>query len=153
MNLAIYLGLLHQAEQTLGDAFRRVSEGHGEEPDIHFLCQTLAQQCDSHVEALQPIVDRYGEQAPDNEPARLHADSLDETRSGPIGLLRDLQDVHMLATFVETTWTLVGQAGAALRDAELLDAMSSCKQQTHTQIQWLDTRMKQAAPQALVVGS
>jgi ferritin-like metal-binding protein YciE len=151
MNLAIYLGLLHKAEQTLGDAFRQVSAGHAEEPDIHFLTQTLAKQCDSHVEALQPIVDRYGEEAPDNEPERLHADSLAETREGPVGLLRDLQDVHMLATFVESTWTVVAQAGAALHDKELLEAVSTCKGETHTQIQWLETRMKQSAPQALVV--
>jgi ferritin-like metal-binding protein YciE len=152
MNLATYLGLLHQAEQTLANAFRQVSDGHAEEPDIHFLCQTLATQCENHVKALQPIVARYGEDAPpDNQPERLHADSPDETRSGPVGLLRDLQDVHMLAAFVESTWTLVGQAAAALRDKELLDAVSTCKQQTHTQIKWLETRMKQAAPQALVV--
>jgi ferritin-like metal-binding protein YciE len=150
VNLATYLGLLHRAEDTLADAFRQVSDGHAEEPDIHFLTQTLAKQCDSHVEALQPIVDRYGEQAPDNEPERLHADSLGDTRSGPVGLLRDLQDVLMLATFVESTWTMVAQAGSALRDKELLDAVSTCKSETHTQIQWLESRMKQAAPQALI---
>jgi hypothetical protein len=151
MNLATYLGLLHKAEQTLADAFRQVSDGHAAEPDIHFLCETLAKQCDSHVEALRPIVDRYGEQARDNEPKRLHAESLGKTRSGPVGLLRDLQDVHMLATFVESTWTLISQAGAALHDEELLDVVSTCNGETHTQIQWLETRMKQAAPQALVV--
>lgn len=153
MNLAIYLGLLHEAEKTLGDAFREVSAGHGEEPDIHYLCQTLAKQCDSHVEALQPIVDRHGENAPDDEPERLHADSLEETRSGPVGLLRDLQDVHMLATFVESSLTVIAQAGSALRDNELLEVVSTCKGETHTQIQWLETRMKQSAPQALVVAS
>ena len=62
------------------------------------------------------LPDRYVEQTPDNEPERLHADSLSETRSGPVGLLRDLQDVHMLATFVESTWTLVAQGGSALSD-------------------------------------
>ncbi|WP_241650890.1 MULTISPECIES: hypothetical protein [Paenarthrobacter] len=48
MNLNIYLGLLHKGEQTLADSFRQVAEGHGAEPDVHFLCQTLAKQCDHH---------------------------------------------------------------------------------------------------------
>jgi len=30
MNLAHYLGLLHQAEQTTADAFRQTAEAHGD---------------------------------------------------------------------------------------------------------------------------
>lgn len=60
---------------------------------------------------LLPIVDRYVEQTPDNEPERLHADSLSETRSGPVGLLRDLQDVHMLATDVRGVDVDAGGSG------------------------------------------
>jgi hypothetical protein len=37
-----------------------------------------------------------------------------------VGLLRDLQDLYLLASFVDITWTMVKQAAAALRDQELL---------------------------------
>ena len=37
-----------------------------------------------------------------DEPERLHADGLTSTREGEIGLLRDLQDLHLLATLVQT---------------------------------------------------
>jgi hypothetical protein len=151
MNLKIYLGMLHQAEQTLAESFRQVAEGHGAEPDVHFLCQTLAAQCDRHGELLQPVVQRYGESIADHEPERLHAEGLSTTREGPVGLLRDLQDLYLLASLVDITWTMVKQAGSALRDKELLEVVAKCDAETATQLRWLQTRMKQAAPQALVV--
>jgi hypothetical protein len=150
MNLKIYLGMLHQAEQTLAESFRQVAEGHGAEPDVHFLCRTLAEQCDRHGELLHPVVQRYGESREDNEPERLHAEGLSTTREGPVGLLRDLQDLYLLASLVDITWTMVKQAGSALRDKELLEVVAKCDAETATQLRWLQTRMKQAAPQALV---
>lgn len=151
MKFPVYLGLLHQSEGTLAASFRRVSEGHGHEPDVHFLCQTLAAQCDKHQEALAPIVDHYGEVNADDEPEQLHAVGIHVTRTGPLGLLRDLQDLYLLASLVDSTWTMVKQAAQGLRDKELLDVVHQCDGQTKTQLQWLQTRMKQAAPQALIV--
>ena len=150
MNLTTYLGLLHQAEETLSASYRQVADGHGAEPDVHFLCLTLARQCDEHQRLLRPVIERYGEEKSGNEPERLHAEGLSETRSGPVGLLRDLQDLYLLASFVDITWTMVKQAGSALRDEELLAVVAQCDSQTSTQLKWLQTRMKQAAPQALV---
>ena len=151
MNLKIYLGMLRKAEQTLSESFRQVAEGHGAEPDVHFLCHTLANQCEEHSRLLLPVVERYGEDRSDSEPDRLHAEGLATTRQGPVGLLRDLQDLYLLASFVDVTWTMVKQAGSALRDRELLEIVSRCDGETAVQLRWLQTRMKQAAPQALVV--
>ena len=151
MKLPVYLGLLHKAEATLAESYRQVAQGHGEEPDVHFLCLTLAKQCDAHEQALKPIVDRYGETGEADEPERLHADGLSSTRSGAVGLLRDLQDLYLLASLVDITWTVVKQAAQGLRDEELLEVIQKCDSETHTQIGWLSTRMKQAAPQALIV--
>lgn len=151
MNLNIYLGMLHKAEQTLSDSFRQVAVGHGAEPDVHFLCHTLANQCDEHGRLLIPLVQRYGEDRSANEPERLHAEGLSTTRQGPVGLLRDLQDLYLLASLVDVTWTMVKQAGSALRDRDLLDVVSRCDAETAVQLRWLQTRMKQAAPQALIV--
>jgi hypothetical protein len=65
-------------------------------------------------------------------------------------LLRDLQDLYTLASFVELTWTVVGQAAQGLRDADLLEVVQSCDQDTTRQLDWIRTRIKQAAPQALI---
>jgi hypothetical protein len=111
----------------------------------------LAGWCDDHRERLAPVVRRYGEDRDVDEPERLHAAGLAETRPGEIGLLRDLQDLHTLATLVHTTWTVIGQGAQGLRDRELLELAQQCDGETTRQIAWLETRRKVAAPQALIV--
>jgi hypothetical protein len=152
MLFPVYLGLLSHSEHALATSFRQVAEGHGTEPDVLHLCQTLASQCDEHEKALVPAIERYGEQA-DDEPDRLRAEEMSETRSGPLGLLRDLQDLYLLASLVDITWTMVKQAALGLRDEELVGIVTRCEGQTKVQLGWLNTRMKQAAPQALIVAS
>ena len=102
-------------------------------------------------EPARSVVERYGEQKDVDEPERLRADVLTTTREGEIGLLRDLQDLHLLATLVHTTWTVIAQGAQGLRDHELLEIANASRAETTRQLTWLTTRMKQAAPQALIV--
>jgi hypothetical protein len=150
VQLAHYLGLLHKAQVDLAQAFREVADGHAEEADVFHICNRLAQECDAHAGHLGPFVERYGEDAPE-EPDRLHSEIFDGSREGGLGLLRDLQDLYLMATECDITWTLVGQAAQGARDGELHELVKGCEGETATQLQWLETRMKQAAPQALVV--
>ena len=152
MHLANYLGYLHTDELNLAEGFRKVADGHAEEADVYHTCNTLAKQCETHAEQLKPFVDRYGEEAPE-EPNRLYHDLFDETRSGGLGLLRDLHDLYLMASTCDISWTMIGQAAQGARDRELLEVVNACDGQTATQIKWLRTRMKQAAPQALLVAS
>jgi len=149
MHLASYLGLLRDSEASLAKGFQLVGAHHGDEPDVERLCEVLGDQAAAHVRALDPVVQRYGEHE-DSEPARLQAAEFSGTREGGVGLLRDLQDLYSLASFVDITWTVVNQAAQALRDRELLEVISSCQQETGRQLSWLQTRIKQAAPQALI---
>jgi hypothetical protein len=110
MHLATYLGLLHSSLNTLADAFRQVGQGHGEEPDVWHTCRVLAGRVERQAEALAPVVRRYGESRED-EPERLHATGLDSTRTGAVGLLRDLQDLYAPAALSAITWTVVGRPG------------------------------------------
>jgi hypothetical protein len=72
-------------------------------------------------------------------------------RSGPLGLLLDLNDLYLMACECELEWTLAGQAARGARDRELAALTGRCQSETGIQVAWLRTRMKQAAPQALVV--
>jgi hypothetical protein len=150
MHLANYLGLLHKAELLLADAFRQVGDAHAAEPDVYHLSHTLAGQCEQHAQRLQPFVDRYGEDAP-SEPDRLHSELFKGTRSGGLGLLRDLQDLYLMATECDIAWTMIGQAAQGARDTGLVEVVKTCEGETSTQLKYLKTRMKQAAPQALIV--
>jgi hypothetical protein len=152
VHLANYLGYLHQAGLDLAEGFKKVGEAHAAESDVYHTCITLAKQCEAHAEQLKPFVERYGEEKPE-EPERLYHDLFDETRSGGLGLLRDLHDLYLMAHACDISWTMIGQAAQGARDWELLETVNSCEGQTATQIKWLETRMKQAAPQALLVAS
>jgi hypothetical protein len=150
MHLSSYLGLLETGCATLAHSYRQVAEGHLAEADVHRICQQFAVQCDRHEELLKPFIARYGSH-PSGEPERLHADGLSSTRSGGLGLLRDLHDLYLLASYLEMAWMVVGQAAKGARDHELIRTVKRCDEETESQRQWLITRLKAAAPQTLLV--
>jgi hypothetical protein len=150
MQLAHYLGLLQAAQERLAEAFREVGRGHADEADVFHMCNRLATQCDGHAEQLAPFGRRYGESA-DDEPDRLHSAIFQGPREGGLGLLRDLQDLYLMAAECDITWTVVGQAAQGVRDSELTRVVQTCERETAMQLQWIRSRMKEAAPQALVV--
>jgi hypothetical protein len=152
VHLANYLGYLHRAELDLANGFRKVGEAHAQEADVYHLSHTLAEQCETHAEKLKPFVDRYGEEAPE-EPEQLYHEFFEQTRSGSLGLLRDMHDLYLMANACDIAWTMIGQAAQGAGDRELLEAVNSCEGETAIQIKWLQTRMNQAAPQALLVAS
>ena len=152
MHLANYLGYLHESEHNLAMGFRKVGEGHAAEADIFHTSNTLAKQCEAHVEKLAPFVDRYGEDVP-TEPDRLYRELFGGVREGGLGLIRDLHDLYLMANASDIAWTMIGQAAQGARDRELLEVVNACEGETANQIKWLKTRMKQAAPQALLVAS
>ena len=152
MYLANYLGILRETETDLARAFRKVGEGYAAEADVYHTCHALAKQCDAHAEGIRPFVERYGEER-DEEPERLYHDLFDEIRGGSLGLLRDLHDLYVMANFCDMAWTMIGQAAQGAGDRELLEVVGTCEGETTIQIKWLKTRMKQSAPQTLLVAT
>lgn len=150
-HLSTYVALADHSEAILADSFRAIAEGHANIPDIFHMCETLAKMSDSHRDWLAPIIERFGEDEDLDEPERLRGAGVAQNRDGEIGLLRDLQDLHMLATLVRTSWTAIAQGAQGLRDHDLLKVASDAIAETHRQLTWLDTRMRAAAPQALIV--
>jgi hypothetical protein len=150
MHLSSYLGLLETGSDTLAASYRQVARGHAAETDVFHTCLRFADQCDEHHARLGPIVHRYGSHQ-EGEPERLHADGLSETRAGGIGLLRDLHDLYLLASYLDLAWTVVQQAGKGSRDADLIEVVQVCADEITNQLAWLRTRTKSAAPQALLV--
>ena len=56
-----------------------------------------------------------------------------------------------MAAECDICWTVVGQAAHGARDEDLLEVVGACEQETAIQLSGCARRMKQAAPQALVV--
>ena len=146
MHLAHYLGLLHRAQIALGETFGTVAQAHRDEADVYHTCRRLAEQCGGHAAALEPFTRRYGEDGAEPQSARFCG-----PRSGGMGLLRDLHDLYLMAAECDLCWTVVGQAAQGARDTGLVEVVRRCEGETAVQLAWLRTRIKQAAPQALVV--
>src|SRR5215207_8074915 len=152
MHLANYLGYLHQTELDLAEGYRKVGEGHAQEADVYHLTHTLAKQCESHAEKLKPFVDRYGEEKPE-DPERLYHTFFDETRSGSLGLLRDMQDLYLMASACDMSWTMIGQAAQGLRDRVLVEVVAAGEMETYDQMMLVRMRMMVAAVQTHIVAS
>jgi len=67
-----------------------------------------------------------------------------------LGLLAVLRTLFLAAEEVSITLVMAGQAAQAARDAELLAVVRECHAEVELQVKWLTTRIKVAAPQALV---
>ena len=149
MQVGNYVGLAHGSEQRLVDALNKVAEHHGDEPDIYETCQLLMSWSRKHIENLEPLVQKYGEQK-SPEPDNLETALFHGPRQGSLALLRDLHDVWLLTQQVHLCWTVLEQAAQALRDDELERVCQQCGQETKRQTAFFLTRIKQAAPQTLV---
>ena len=150
MHVGNYLGLVHVSEEQLANAFLTVAEHHQDEPDIGSICHLLASWSQEHLERLKPLIDKYNDQRSD-EPERLHQVLFEGTRTGGLALLRDLHDLWLLANEVHLCWIVLDQAAKGLRDAQLEEICLACDKETQRQLAFLLTRIKQAAPQTLMV--
>lgn len=150
MHVASYVGLVRESEDQLARALARVAEHHRNEPDVEGTCLLCAEWSRTKRTSVDGAAGRYGEQG-DDEPAHLAHDLFRGPREGPLALLRDLQDLYLLANEVQICWTVLAQAASALRDEDLAAACATAKTATQRQLAWLTTRIKQSAPQALVV--
>ncbi|WP_336026510.1 hypothetical protein [Geodermatophilus sp. FMUSA9-8] len=150
--LAVYVGLAEHTESVLAAGLREFARAHAAEGELPATAELLAGWSEEHVRRLAPVRSRYGDE-PDSEPDQLRAAGMGAARTGPVGLLRDLQDLYTLAALTDTTWTVLLQAGLGARDRELQGVARSCQDETSRQLAWLVTHLKQVAPQALLAAS
>src|SRR4051812_46540707 len=150
MHIGKYIDLVHRSEMDLSKAFRKVSKAHGDEPDVYQSCQLLARWSDELAQGLDPFVVKYTPEK-DNEPDRLTQTLLKDSRKGGLALLRDLHDLYLIGAEVQVCCTILKQGADGLRDKELTSMCEEVERQTKRQLGWLLTRMKQAAPQTLIV--
>ena len=162
MNMNKAIEDVHDAEAEVAKRLRVTGERHASESDIYHLGHTLARQCAEHLEALAPFAERYGaKSAPDDvdsSPGILEA--VRRRTAGIVGrseatellLMADLRDLYLTAQHAELAWVVLQQAAKARRDADLIDVVTHCHEQTEMCGKWLRTRIKEAAPQVYAAG-
>lgn len=152
MHVQDYLQLVLNSEYQLAESFSKVADHHKEEPDIFSMCLNLSSWSENHIKMLEPFRSKYEKHAgKTREPERLSQKLFKEPRKGPLALLRDLHDLWLITKEIEISYKVLMQAARALRDKELESAITKLSSETKRQSDWLQTRIKQAAPQILVV--
>jgi hypothetical protein len=152
MHIGTYLELVHKGQQDIVKAFHMVADKHGDEPDIEGTCKLCASWSEGLVEKIKPFAVRYPEHK-DDEPDRLLSEFFKKKRTGALALLRDLHGVWLMANEGEVAAILLRQAAAGLHDEELIAVCDEIEKTSKRQISWLLTRMKSAAPQALIAAA
>jgi hypothetical protein len=148
--IARYLGLTMSTERALADAFVLVGVRHATEPEMLNAARLHSNWCNGHLDIVRPAAARYQAEGT-RQGERLRRALFRGRRLGGFGLLRDLHDLLTLATSVHACWMALLQAAREARDADLEKACRACDAETLRQISWLETKLRQAAPQALTV--
>jgi hypothetical protein len=149
MHVGNHLRLLAESEKMLAVNFSAVAARHHDQPDVPAILCTFEGWSREHVRLLEPIVGRFPGM-PALSPHILANVLFKGQRKGGLGLLRDFQDLHLLAGDVHGGWTIAGQVAAALRDEDLLNLCNSLPSQTVRQMEWIETRIKELAPHVLI---
>ena len=149
MYLSHYIQLAHETHLQLCDAWTKLAQGHSDELDLRVLAQKFADASGARAEQLAAFTRTDIEVS---EPTQeFSTGKFRGTRTGNIGLLRDLHEVYLMNSECDLVWTLLQVGAQGTRHAELLQLSESGLRETKLQLDWLRSRLKQAAPQALVV--
>jgi hypothetical protein len=140
------------SELEMAEAFKKVADHHKDEPDIYYMCMMMAGWSEDHARKIEPFRAQYQADAEKTkEPERLSQSLFKSPRKGSLALLRDLHDLWLINKEIEISWMVLLQASRALRDIQLESLCTNLQAETKRQGDWLLTRIKQAAPQTLVV--
>jgi hypothetical protein len=150
VHVARYIGLTLEAEQAWIDALDLVARRHPNEPDIREGARLLSSWAQDHLHTLAPLTEHFG-LLRSLSPNGLRKALFRGRRAGTLGLLRDLQDLYLLATQIRSCWTVLVQAARALHDEELVWAAEYCGGETMRALAWLDTKIHLITPQAVTV--
>ena len=143
MKIGLILGQLSELEANLATRYRESGERYVDDHDVYHQCVSFAKKAESHVAKLASPRESYG--------AQNGAGSQVQARDGDdLGLLAVLRTLFLAAEELSITWVMADQAAQAARDAELLGVVHECHAEVELQAKWLTTRIKVAAPQALV---
>jgi hypothetical protein len=146
-------------EVALAHELRAVGQRHVADHDVYHLTHQLANLCERHVETLRPHALRYGEELPEDDLSlfsgliatvrRRAGEMLGRNEKGGALLLKDLRDLYVQAAECNVSWTIASQGAKAARDEELVEAVYACQDETGRILKWIETRLKQTAPQVL----
>ncbi|OWT65841.1 molybdopterin oxidoreductase family protein [Candidimonas nitroreducens] len=149
-HIADYIGLLQASEERLAHGWEKLCASHPLAPDIGAQGALFLGWSRDNAAAIQAYAGKYGERL-EGEPEALDQALLIQRRATAFGLLRDLQDLWLMANESTVSAAVLAQGARALGDHDLQRALQDIEARNERQRAWLLTRIRQAAPQTLAV--
>ncbi|MBV8880100.1 MAG: molybdopterin-dependent oxidoreductase [Planctomycetaceae bacterium] len=149
-HLAEYLGILAENEEQMAQSFVSLRSRHPADAEVAGTGRLLETWSREHLDLLRPFMKRYGSRA-EGDAKKLRQVLLGSKKPGSLGLVRDLHDLWVLAHGSKIALIVLRQAGRALRDPAFESTLERLSIGNERQIGWILTKLKQTAPQALVV--
>lgn len=151
---------VHDGEAELEKELHVVAERHRTDHEVRHVAVDLARWSLQNRQALEPLAQRYGSPLADDQDPQVPsaamgairektAELLGRRATPGLLLLRDLRELYLLASGNSVLWTMLGQAAQAVRDTELLDAVTACHDRTMRQVVWCNATLKTLSPQVL----
>jgi hypothetical protein len=140
-----------EAEQALASGLAGLAARHPDEHDVYQMAQAQAGKVSGRLASLADMASRYGTSLPTPPSAPANPAARRSDVPG-LALLDDMQEAYVAAARAEIAWVVLIQAGRAMREGDLVHAVTTAHEECETTAKWLRTRIKVAAPQAVIAG-
>jgi len=147
-HLGAALQRLKSNEDRLAEAHGAIATTHAGESEIAQGCTLLKTWAKEDARKLQIILnDLDAEPAESERPRPVRR----RQKLPGIGLLWDLEELLTLTQAARASSLSVEQAAKAAKNLGLIDTVTSSRASLDRQVAWLETQLKNAAPQAILV--
>lgn len=159
MRIAFALLEVHDAESDLAQALVEVGDRHRPDHDVFHLTRMMSGWAS---ERLHHLATHFAAYDADHDPgdrvreygiaavaSAMGAGLTDHAPEGPLVLLRDIRDLHLLAARASLAWTILGQGAQAVLDRDLQTTVARCHPETIRTMKWTAQKAKEASPQIL----
>jgi len=144
------LALLLDAEQQLAEAWREMAERHSADYEVARGGKLFFRWSNEDAAQLEQMRHEF-ESASSDEATVIRAALFRPRDEARISLLRDIQDMLALAHYARAAATALELAAKVLQHEALGECVLHCSTRLDREIGWLQTHLKNAAPQALLV--
>lgn len=150
---------VHESSADLIQDLRNLAQRHAADHEVFHVANRLADICDGHLALLAENAGRYGEDLSADEFApfqgllgalrRRSGEAMARSDKSAVLLLRDLRHLYVVASECNIAWTILGQGAKAARDGALIEVVYPCQQDIGRTVHWIESRIKETAPQVL----
>jgi hypothetical protein len=148
------------AEATLADAWLRVGERESIDHEWLYNARHFHTQCLGHIAQLAAFADTYGADVEEKEDTEFFHSLMGRMRhkvaelvgrrpEAGLLLLRDQRLLFTLGYATSFHWIVLGQVAQVMRDPDLLTMVDQCHKDILTQVKWVKSEIKVAAPQVI----